>query len=326
MTPQNNQRGAALLTVLIFIAIIAVLAVTMTDTLTRALGRASAGEARDQAFWALYGLEQAAIGYLEEQGEAIDQPGTPLFREPVTLPFEGGVATISFFERTNCFNINDLVDQGGEGSGPVKDEAAVARFGSLIVALGGTRSAADQVGGRIIDFIDDNQRAEPGGAEDYDYARRAVPYRTPGAPMASVSELRVIEGFSRDVYRSLAPFLCTLPTDGPQSLNVNTLTPAQAPLVVSIMGDALNLAQAVRLIDEAPDEGFGTVQEFLEQPLLQGLDLPSDTSTFFGTESRLLMMEMVLESPVGRLRQETLLERTSGGVVVRERWVGERLP
>ncbi|MEM9838280.1 MAG: type II secretion system minor pseudopilin GspK [Pseudomonadota bacterium] len=322
---KTNQRGVALLTVLLLTATVAVLAVGMTDILTRAMSRAGASEARDQAFWALYGLESAAIGFLEDQAEVIDLPGAPLFQEPAVLAFGDATATLTFADQSNCFNVNDLVDSGEDG-GYVKDEAALERFASLIVALGGSQGGGEQLGGRIIDFIDTNRRAEPGGAEDYDYSRRAVPYRTSGQLLAAESELRTISGFSRDVYRSLAPFLCVLPTESTQVLNVNSLTPEQAPLLLAITDDALTLAQAERLITDRPPQGYADVPEFMQQPALQGLDLPSDVSTFLSVETGLLSMDIVLESTIGRLRQEMLLQRDGASIGVIERRVGERLP
>ena len=324
MTRRAHQEGAALLTVLLLTATLAVLAVAMTEVVTRALARASAAAARDQAFWALYGLESAALDYLERQGAEIDRPDAPLFAAPVVLPFEGGRATITFRERSNCFNVNDLVDFGGDGT--VADEAAAARFAALVTALGGNRSGGQQLAARITDFIDDDRRAQAGGAEDYDYARHEVPYRTPGSILVSPSEMRAIAGFSRDVYRSLLPYLCTPPLDGPQVLNVNTLTPAHAPLLAAVTDNAVNPALAARVIAQRPEAGYDEAADFLAHPLLQGVDLPSDTPTFVGTQSRLIAMEMVLESEIGRIRQESVLFRDRGRVAVLERRVGERLP
>lgn len=322
---RDSQRGVALLTVLLLTATVAVIALGMTEVLTRAISRAGASEARDQAFWSLLGIETAAVSFLEEQSEIIDLPQSPLFQEPLVLALGDATATITFADRTNCFNVNDLVDTSEDG-GLSKDEAALERFAALIVALGGSRGGGEQLGGRIIDFMDTNRRAEAGGAEDYDYARRPVPYRTSGQLLASRTELRSIAGFSRDVYRSLVPFLCALPMETPQVLNVNSLTPAQAPLLLAITGNALNLAQAERLIADRPLEGYENVQDFMGLPVLQGVDLPADTSTFLGVETGLLAMDIVLESGVGRLRQETLVERDGASVVVLERQVGERLP
>lgn len=321
---RREQRGAALLTVLLLTATIAALAVVMTETITRSLARATAGEARDQAFWAMVGIERTALQIIEEQGSDLDQPTAPLFAEPIIIPFEGGTATISFSEASNCFNINDLVDADDGNS--VADEGAAERFARLVQAIGGNLSAGQQLAARTTDFIDRDSRVETGGAEDYDYSRRDVPYRTAGGFLASVSELRAIAGFSRDVYGILAPQLCALPKDGTQELNVNTLAPGDVPLLIALAGDGLARATAERLVTQKPPNGYDSVEAFIDQPLLAGAELAEDFSAFLSTKSTLVEMEIVLESPLGRLRQVSLVERGEGGTEVLERRVGERLP
>jgi len=320
----NNQRGVALLTVLLLTATVAVLVVGITELMTRAYARATAGEARDQAFWALYGIEKAVLSYLDDQEQNIDQVSAALFDEPITIPFEGGVATVQFSERSRCFNLNDLVEDSGEGL--IADEAAADRFAGLITALGGNQTAGEQMAARISDFMDSDRRVQAGSAEDYDYQRRSVPYRTSGQLMASVSELRVVQGFSRDVYGSLLPYVCALPSDKPLPLNINMLNPQDAPMLVPVMGNALNLSAAERLIEARPEMGYGDVQEFVNQPMLANADLPSDVSTYLTTSSALLSVEITLEASAGRLRQEALIWRDGGSARVIARRVGERLP
>ena len=320
----NNQRGAALLTVLLLTATVAVVAVGMTELMARAYSRTVASEMRDQAFWALRGIELAALSYIDEQGDDLDQASETLFAEPIELIYEDGLATIRFSERTQCFNLNDLVEDSGEALIP--DEAAAERFAKLVTSLGGNQTAGQQMAARIADFIDSDRRAQAGSAEDYDYQRRPVPYRTGGTLMKSVTELRVVQGFSRDVYRSLLPYVCALPSDKPLTLNINTMTERDAPMLVSATGDALNLSAAERLIEARPEEGYENVQEFLGEPLLTNTDLPKDLSTYLSTSSGLLSMEVTLQSGTGRLRQNTLVWRGDGGAQVVERSVGERLP
>ena len=320
-----NERGAALLTVLLFTATLAALAVGMTEIMGRSLRRATASEARDQAFWAMAGLEWAAIDYLAQQGDAVDVPAAPLFQEPVILPFDGGTATIAFTERSNCFNVNDLLSRGEDGEW-VADEGAVQRFLNLIVALGGTSTAGRQLATRIADFTDSDTQPIEGGFDDYDYRRREVPYRSTKGFLSSVSELRAISGYSRDVYRQLVPFLCALPTDEAQLLNVNTLTVEDAPLLKAAAGDAITMSTAVRVISTRTPRGYDEVQEFIDQPLLAGADLPNDFSLLLTTSSEHIEMEIVLDAPVGRLRQVSRVWREGDEPQVVERVLGERLP
>lgn len=321
---RQAERGTALLTVLLLTATLAVLAIGMTELTTRSLNRAAAGEARDQAFWAIAGIETAALQILAEQSDTIDQPGAPLFQQPVIIPLEGGQATITFSEASNCFNINDLLAPGEENL--VADEAARERFADLVEALGANRSAGVQLAARAADFADFDERALPGGFEDFDYTRSEVPYRTPRGLLGSVSELRAIAGFSRDVYALLAPRLCALPTDGVQMLNVNTLTPDDAPLLKAVMGNALSPSAVEQIIEQRPPQGWDNIEAFLQQPLLAGAELPNDLGSMLSTRSDLIAMEILLENPTGRLRQDALVWRQGNVARIVERSIGERLP
>ena len=324
-----HQKGVALLTTLLLTATLSVLALAMTDLLTRSLQKASAGELRDQAFWGLAGFETAALTYLERQAEVLDQPNTSLFSEPVIFPFDGVVVTIRFEDAGHCFNLNDLVavgDDEGEGNQLFTDEAAVQRLAFLIGELVGDRSGGRQLAVRVADFIDSDRDPAPGSAEEFDYQTHEVPYRTSSAFLASVSELRAIAGFSRNIYSALAPWLCTLPTDGTHPLNVNTLTPADTPILLSLTGDALTPSAAIELLERRPLKGYEDVQEFLDHPLLGNLDLPPELSTHLSTSTGLIRMEIILENELGRLRQESLVWRGGAGLQVIERRVGERLP
>lgn len=322
---RRDQRGTALLSVLLLTATLAVLAVAMTDLMTRSLAKAAAGEARDQAFWVMAGIETAALQVLEQQEAAVDLPGSPLFAQPVVLRVDGGTATIRFREATNCFNVNELVAKGDEGV-LVPDAAAIQRFALFVRELGGSQTAGEQLAARIADFIDTDTDPEAGGFEDFDYRAHEVPYRTPGRLLASVTELRAVAGFSRDVYRLLAPWLCALPTDETQRLNVNTLTPRDIPLLVGFSGGAMTPYAAQAVVEQRPAGGYQTVEDFLGQPLFEGADLPPDLNAQLTVTSEVLRMEIVLETGIGRLRQETLVSRAGGSPRVIDRTIGERLP
>jgi general secretion pathway protein K len=321
----REQKGAALLTVLLLAATVAALAVVMTETMTRVLARTGAGEGRDQAYWALRGIERAALGQIQAAGDEFDTILPRLLAQPIIIPLGDTVGTVRIRDRSQCFNVNDLAVAGEGDEDSAADAGAIGRFADLVRALGGSASAGESLGTRIADFIDADQRAESAGAEDYDYERREVPYRTAGQPLASVSELRAISGFSQDIYRTLAPYLCTLPMDGPQALNVNTLTPADAPLLVAATGQALTLQAAERLIENRPPAGYVDVAAFLDRPELANLDLPGDLQSLLSTKATLIELDLTVDGPLGRQRQRTLV-RTAAGLQVLERQEGEWLP
>src|SRR3546814_20096595 len=62
--------------------------------------------------------------------------------------------------------------------------------------------------------------------------------------MADVSELRAVRGVTPKIYARLKPWLCVQPVAEPVQLNVNTLAPAQAPILPMLLPGTLGLADA----------------------------------------------------------------------------------
>lgn len=132
------------------------------------------------------------------------------------------------------FNLNNIIDAEGN---PVEEQVATLK--RLLGEVNIDVVKADA----IIDWLDKDFNATiPEGAED-DYYTGLVPaYRATNGPMTSVSELKLVKGFSPSVeeekedYGLLLPHIAALPTvAGPTPVNVNTATPE----VISSLSDFL---------------------------------------------------------------------------------------
>jgi general secretion pathway protein K len=111
------------------------------------------------------------------------------------------------------FNLNTLV-VGGQ-----PNPAAIALFKRLLLRLElpAVRPEA------VVDWIDPDAIALPGGGEDALYLRAEPPYRTANAPLASMQELRGITGIDGMALTRLAPYVTALPEQ--TTVNVNTASP-----------------------------------------------------------------------------------------------------
>lgn len=283
-----GQRGAALIIVLVMVATLSVVAVGLTEVMGRATQRTFAAQARDGAVWALIGAERAARLALEKQAEV--RPDVDLLSEswlasPQVFEFDGVLIEARFEDRSACFNVNDLVDKD-DANGLVADPAAIERFAKLVEAAGGDRRGGEALGAAIADFIDADGTALLGGGEDGAYSRRDMPYRTASTFLAEVSELRAIRGWSRTAYRALAPYLCArYRSANPSPLNINTLRPADAPLLAAALDHRVDERTLERLIEDRPPDGYETVQAFLGVPAIASLSppLPEEISARFAT-------------------------------------------
>ncbi len=322
MASRNSQKGAALLTVLLLSAALSVLMVAMTEVMSRATRHASVAAARDQAHWVLMGVEQAALDFLAEQAADPSVPLLTLFAQPIVLPTEFGSASVRFSEKSNCFNINGLVTSTDEDG--VYNADVGERFSYLVQALGGDATSGQILAARIADFIDQNDRAEAGSVESFDYQRRDVPYRAASRPLVSVSELRTISGFSQDTYNALEPFLCAGPPAQVQAINVNTITPEDFPVVAAATRGQTSLQTIESALRARSALGFQNVEDFLNRAGIrtQEGDEETESSAWFGSETTLLEMKITVTAPMGQLTMTSLLERRGGQVRVVERSLG----
>jgi general secretion pathway protein K len=86
--------------------------------------------------------------------------------------------------------------------------------------------------------------------------------------LTDLSQLRVWPGVDGEVLRRLQPMVALLPRNA--SLNINT---ASAQQLMTLEG--MSQASARALVQQRPAEGYRSVQAFVEDPLLAGLELGS---------------------------------------------------
>jgi general secretion pathway protein K len=188
---------------------------------------------------------------------------------PYSLPVPGGFATLTVTDGGNCFNLNGLVVERGQGV-MVAQPYAVTEFVRLMKLIGIPGQTAEGIAAATADWIDTDTDPLPTGAEDSAYLGRDVPYRTPNALMTDVSELRAVAGVTPELYAKLAPWVCALPVAEPSRININTLQPEQAPLFAMLFPDTMDAGRARALLLQRPADGYDSTVDFWNLPTLSG--------------------------------------------------------
>ncbi|UXC91244.1 type II secretion system minor pseudopilin GspK [Sphingobium sp. RSMS] len=288
-----GERGAALLTVLLLVAVMAVVASTALERLALATRMTGNGGAVDQArAFADAGTEIARmrIGDLVAANPGKTTLAGNWMGTPQAISVPGGVATARVTDGGNCFNLNSVV--AGETEADLKVRpVGVSQFQALLQALGVDARQAQVAAASLADWIDTDGVSQPGGAEDETYARAPRPYRTANRFMVDPSELRAVNGVTPAIYGLVRPWVCALPTVDLSPININTLLPDQAPLFAMLMQGQLSVAQARQLLAQRPVDGYGSTVEFWRAPSLAGLSPLEEaaqqvrlTTGFFGVE------------------------------------------
>ncbi|WP_194150378.1 type II secretion system minor pseudopilin GspK [Sphingomonas oligophenolica] len=261
-----RERGAALLTVLLLVAVIAVLAGTALERLrlsTRLAGNAAAGaQARGYAE-AAEALAVTRISNLLGKDNTRVTLAGGWSGAPFGLPLPGGGTAIArVTDGGNCFNLNGLVSESAPGVYTTYPTARV-EFARLMRLIQIPAGSADRIAASTADWIDTDQNQQPSGAEDGTYIAKPTPYRTAGTLMADPSELRAIDGVTPDIYATLRPYVCTKPKAELSRINVNTLQPEKAALVAMLYPDTMSVAQAQTMLVRRPPDGYPSVAIFL---------------------------------------------------------------
>ena len=306
----HSERGAALLTVLMLVAIVAVLAGTALERLrlsTRLAGNAANGEqARAYAEAAETLATTRITGLLSADQSRVSLIGGWSGR-PFGLPLPGGGTAIArVTDGGNCFNLNGLVTEGDVGVYATND-LAEAQFVRLMRLLDIPAQAGTAIAASTADWIDSDQDQQSGGAEDQTYLARATPYRTAGTLMSDPSELRAIDGMTPDIYARLRPWVCTLPKAEASHININTLLPEQAPLAAMLFPESVGPGQVQAALVRRPPQGFSSVSTFLSAISSSG-GATTDSSGQFAITTKFFALTIDVSLGGTQLQEHALID------------------
>ena len=303
-----GERGAALLTVLMLVAVVAVMAGAALERLRLSTRLAANAAAADQARAYAVAAEAMAtvrLGDLLTKSEGRVTLLGNWSDRPFPLPLPGGgLAVARVVDGGNCFNLNGLVTAAGAPG--LYQTAGLQRiqFARLMRLLGISGQVADQVAASAADWIDSDQDQQPGGAEDPFYTGQQTGYRTAGTLMADVSELRAVSGVTPEVYARLKPWVCALPVAEPSRLNVNTILPEQAPLLAMLATDGSQSVDSIRaLLLRRPPQGWSNPLD-----LWKGTTTPSEAAAQTAATTAWFRMTVDVTVPGAQLQERALID------------------
>ncbi len=325
-THKPSETGAALLTVLMLVAIVAVLAAASLERLKLATRASVNMIAIDQARSYGYAAEAVALSRIADL-VGRDAGRTTLAGDwqgrNIPFPIDGGTASARLVDGGNCFNVNSVVTQGQDQLQLSTRPIAIRQFESLMINLGVRPNDARPISAALGDWIDSDTSPLPGGAEDSAYARAKIPYRTANDLMADASEIRVLAGMTPEIYAVVRPWVCALPITDLSPININTLSPAQAPLVAMLIPGQLSVQTAKRMIDERPTNGYASVVSFWNLPVLAGISPPGEVSAQPQMKTRWFALDLSVSLAGAELRETALIDASQNGTLLVRRMYGD---
>jgi len=267
-----KQKGIALITVLLIVALATFAAVAMTTRQQVDIRRTANVINGEQAYLYALGGESWVKRILlrDAKKSSIDSLNEVWATRLPALPIPGGSLQAQLEDLQSRFNLNNLV----------KEDQASPKDIVLFERLLGVLDLSPELAQVVVDWIDSDQEIRyPNGAEDNAYLIKTPAYRTSNTLFSSPSEIRLLSGFDKESYQKLLPYISTLPIR--TQINVNT---APLPILMAFVKD-LSETDARALIAARDEKPFESVQDFLSHDALAGLQVEAQklsvSSAFF---------------------------------------------
>lgn len=290
-----SQSGVALITALLVVAIVTVIATGMATRQQLDIRRSSNVLDRDQAYILALGVESWGRSILiqDRRENTVDNLSEVWATVLPPLSVEGGNVAGHIEDMQGRFNINNLVKDGKPSPIDVK------RFERLLKALELNPNLSEAV----IDWIDSDSETMPGnGAEDGEYMGHTPPYRTANNIINSVSELRLVKGFTKEAVARLEPFISALPAYTP--ININTARPE----ILMTLADDLTKTDAEAMIEDRGTKGYTDIQKFITSPTVKSRNIPAEG---LGINSDYFIVDAASRFGKGQVRLLGLIHRTA---------------
>lgn len=302
----REQRGVAVLMVLLIMALATVLAVWMTTQqslwLRQMQGQFDHAQAKR---FALAGVDWARAVLADDLSSSTTDHEQELWTARLPpIPLDDGEIQGVIEDRQGLFNLNNLVRAG------VVDAVGLAQYRRLLRLL----DLPDALASTLVDWLDADDVAQlPGGAESAYYLALPEPCRAANRPLQELAELERVKGYDRQVIERLTPFVTALPMTTP--LNVNF---ASAEVLSAVLD--IPLAESRQLLQQRRGSPFKSVTEFSQR-----LAKPNALAVEAVIGVRSDFFRVVGRAIVGKaqVNAETLLQRQGGPwpVVI---WQAER--
>jgi general secretion pathway protein K len=311
MTPRTSERGMALLTVLVLVAFISVVASISLERLKLSSRMTGNIAALDQARSYGYVAETIVLSRLATlAGPDVTRTtvDTGLIGVDLPFPVERGTAVVRIDDGGNCFNVNSVV-QGEPGQPLSARPLGMQQLEALILLTKAQPAAAQQIAAATADWIDGDNVALPGGAEDAFYLAAKPRYLPANSLMADASEIRSVAGMTPEIYAKIAPWLCALPDSALSPININTLSNKQGIVLAMLFNGQVDANGAAQMIDQRPRGGYGNTVDFWKIVTNSGLTPPSaEVQAQTQVKTRWFALDMSAELAGAELRQRGLID------------------
>ena len=234
-----RQRGVALITAIVLVAIATVLAVRIGTRAALDLRRTTGLAALDQGWQVALGAEAWADEVLKDDDPESDHLAEAWAQPVPPLPIDGGEVRGALEDMQGRFNLNNLV-----GEDRKINESQVEIFRQLLLRVG----AQERWAGMMADWLDDDTVPHGvDGAEDGTYLSQSPPYRAANVLVTTTTEMMALPGMTRDEFERIRPYVAALPV----GTTINLCT-AKSPVLAALERGGVNAVPSAHVALPVP--------------------------------------------------------------------------
>ena len=226
----SSQRGIALLTILVMVALATILAATIAKRQTNTAENTGYLMRQDQSLLYAKSAEAFFSELLiqdSDNGGNIDHLQENWAKPMPAFPVEDGFISGRLLDESGKFNLNNLLKADGS-----VDDSARRWFEKLLQRVG----LPAELSQAVIDWQDaDDETTGAMGAESNYYQGLDPSYLASNTRFHQVEELKLVRGFEGKNYDLIAPYVTALPEA--TKINMNTA----APLLLASIDPKLDL-------------------------------------------------------------------------------------
>ncbi len=265
-----KQRGAALITALLIIAIVAGIASMLMTRQNIDIERSELDFNAMQAYqYIAYTTAWAKSTYIPMTKSPLPPQHWPLLMPPLTLA--NGNVTATLTSAQGRFNLNNLMNA-----------SHLPIFAQLITHVDNNigNDQATAIANHVFAWLNKPTQMEV----DNPYSKMQPPYQPAYRPMTSPSELRLVEGITAKLYQELAPYIIALPASN------TTVDPNAASIpVLEAYGIPASAAQSVRNFIKTTGN-LQNINEFYQISQFSPTN-NQNTSQFFDLKSQFYLVQ-----------------------------------
>ena len=249
----KKQKGIALITILVMVALATILAATIAQRQKFTAENTAYLMRQNQSLWYAKSAETFFSELLVEDAENagdVDYLQENWAKPMPAFPVEDGYVTGQLYDESGKFNLNSLVDDSGQ-----VNVAAKEWFEQLLTNAG----LNAQLSEAVIDWQDaDNESIGPMGAEESYYRGLRNAYLPANSKFHAVEELKMVRGFEGEKYLQIAPYVSAI-TVQDAKVNINT-APA---IVLASLAESLDVERVEAVLERRQQnmEHFSNVDE-----------------------------------------------------------------